>query len=56
MYGTMSEALRNIMLEELARITVSPTATPTQVLDAQRRKVRFALLLAAVSPDFLIQR
>lgn len=56
MYGTMSEALRNTMLEELARITVSPTATPTQVLDAQRRKVRFALLLAAVSPDFLIQR
>lgn len=56
MYGTMSDALRSTMLEELNRITVAPTATPTQVLDARRRKVRFALLLAVVSPDFLIQR
>lgn len=56
MYGTMSPPLRDTILQELERIVIPANATEAQLISLHRRKVRYALLLAAVSPDFLIQR
>lgn len=56
LYGTMSEALGTTIAEELAKHVIPTNATEVQVNDIKLRKVKVALLLTLVSPDFLVQR
>jgi hypothetical protein len=56
MYGTMSEGLRAVILEELGRIVAPTNATESQIQSTQRRKIRSALLLAVASTDFMVQK
>jgi hypothetical protein len=56
LYGTMSTTLRNTLAAELGRIVIPRNSTQSQILNLQRRKIRFALLITAASPDFLVQR
>ncbi len=56
LWGTMSASLRQELVETVSSIQTGSKPTAEDILNARRERLWNALLLTAVSPEFLVQR